>query len=405
MEKSFGCIFYLKRKGNDLSKEIDIYLRITVDSDPVELSTKRKCFKENWNVKAGRAEGKTDYAKSINTYLDTLQQKVFEAKRRLIEVDEEVTSAKIKHLMLGGKVNKEKYMLMEQFKIHNEQIQALIGRDYAKGTLDRYETAYRHTLQFLQDKYKVSDIDIEKLNYDFITNYEFWLKTVRKCDHNTTMKYLANFKKIVIRCVKSGKLARDPFVGFVMSKKEVEREVLNDDQLRRIAQENFSAERMAIVRDIFLFCCFTGLAYADIKKLKQTEIIKGNDGGLWIIAKRQKTNVTSRIPLLPAALEIIERYKNHPQCTLKGMVLPVLSNQKMNSYLKPIADRCGIHFCLTFHIARHTFATTVTLSNGIPIETVSKMLGHRNLKTTQHYAKILDKKISDDMKKLKDYRF
>ena len=405
MENSFGCFFYLKKKGKSLSVELPIYLRITIDSDYAELSTKRKCFKSSWNVKAGRAEGKTDYAKSINTYLDTLQQKVFEGKRRLIEVDEEVTPAKVKHLMLGGKANKEKYMLMEQFKIHNEQMQALIGRDYAESTLDRYETSYRHTLQFLQDKYKVSDIDIEKLNYDFITNYEFWLKTVRKCDHNTTMKYLANFKKIVIRCVKSGKLARDPFVGFVMSKKEVEREVLNDDQLRRIAQENFSAERMAIVRDIFLFCCFTGLAYADIKKLKQTEIIKGNDGGLWIIAKRQKTNVTSRIPLLPAALEIIERYKNHPQCTLKGMVLPVISNQKMNSYLKPIADRCGIHFCLTFHIARHTFATTVTLSNGIPIETVSKMLGHRNLKTTQHYAKILDKKISDDMKKLKDYRF
>ncbi len=404
MENSFGCFFYLKKKGKSLSVELPIYLRITVDSDYAELSTKRKCFKSSWNVKAGRAEGKTDYAKSVNTYLDTLQQKVFEAKRRLIEVDEEVTPAKIKHMMLGGKFTKEKYMLMEQFKIHNEQMQALIGKDYAKGTLDRYETAYRHTLQFLKSKYTVSDIDIEKLNYDFITNYEFWLKTVRKCDHNTTMKYLANFKKIVIRCVKSGKLARDPFVGFVMSKKEVERDVLNDAQLRRIAQENFSAERMALVRDIFLFCCFTGLAYADIKKLKQTEIIKGSDGGLWIIAKRQKTNVTSRIPLLPPALEIIERYKNHPQCEKKGVVLPVLSNQKLNTYLKEIADMCGIHFNLTFHIARHTFATTVTLSNGIPIETVSKMLGHRNLKTTQHYAKILDKKISDDMKKLKDYR-
>jgi len=181
--------------------------------------------------------------------------------------------------------------------------------------------------------------------------------------------------------------------------------VLTEDQLKRISQENFSAERMALVRDIFLFCCYTGLAYADIQKLKQTEIIKGNDGGLWIIAKRQKTNVTSRIPLLPPALEIMERYKHHKQCVNKGVVLPVLSNQKLNTYLKTIADSCGIHFNLTFHIARHTFATTVTLSNGIPIETVSKMLGHRNLKTTQHYAKILDKKISEDMQKLKDLRF
>lgn len=179
-------------------------------------------------------------------------------------------------------------------------------------------------MQFLQEKYKVSDIDITKLDYDFISNYEFWLKTVRKCDHNTTIKYLANFKKVVIRCVKSGKLPRDPFLGFSMSKKEVEREVLTEDQLNKIAQQHFSAERMALVRDIFLFCCYTGLAYADIEKLKQTEIIKGNDGGLWIIAKRRKTNVTSRILLLPPALEIMERYKHHNQCLNKGVVLPVL---------------------------------------------------------------------------------
>jgi integrase len=405
MEKNFGCFFYLKKRNKNATGEIDIFLRITVDSKSVELSTKRKCFTNAWNVKAGRAEGKTDYAKSINTYLDTLQQKVFEAKRRLIEVDEEITPAKIKDLMLGRKVEKEKHMLMEQFKLHNEQMKALVGNDFAPATLERYETSYKHTLHFLQSKYNVSDIDIAKLDYDFISGYEFWLKTERKCDHNTTIKYLSNFKKIVNRCVKSGKLPSDPFLGFSMSKKEVERDVLTEGQLKRIAQENFGAERQALVRDIFLFCCYTGLAYADIEKLRQTEIIKGNDGGLWIIAKRQKTNVTSRIPLISAALEIMERYKNHSQCVTKGMVLPVLSNQKLNSYLKEIADRCGIHFNLTFHIARHTFATTVTLSNGIPIETVSKMLGHRNLKTTQHYAKILDKKISEDMQKLKDLRF
>ncbi|MFT4155987.1 site-specific integrase [Parafilimonas sp.] len=161
---------------------------------------------------------------------------------------------------------------------------------------------------------------------------------------------------------------------------------------------------MRLVRDIFLFCCFTGLAYADVQKLKRSEIIQGTNDELWIITKRQKTDTTSRIPLLPPALEIVERYKDNMECQIKGKVLPVLGNQKMNSYLKEIADRCDIHFNLTFHIARHTFATTVTLSNGVPIETVAKMLGHRNLKTTQHYAKILDKKISDDMKRLEDYR-
>jgi site-specific recombinase XerD len=156
------------------------------------------------------------------------------------------------------------------------------------------------------------------------------------------------------------------------------------------------------VRDIFLFSCYTGLAYADVKKLKRSEIIIGIDGEQWLVSRRQKTDISARIPVLPAALTIIERYKNHPQCHDKDQVLPILSNQKMNAYLKEIADACRIQKTLTYHIARHTFATTVTLTNGVPIETVSKMLGHRNLRTTQHYAKILDKKIGEDMKGLKE---
>ncbi len=403
MEKSFGCFFYLKKRDKNPKSEVDIFLRITVNSVSAELSTKRKCFKANWNTKAGRAEGKNDYAKSINSYLDTIQQKVFEAKRRLIELDIEITPSGIKNLMFGKNVNKQKFMLMNMFKHHNEQMKALVGSEYAKGTLERYETSYKHTLSFLQSAYKSSDIELAKLDYDFITEYEFWLKSVRRCDHNTTMKYLSNFKKIVNHCVRSGKLQRDPFLGFKMTKREVERTALTELQLKAIAQKKFTIERLSLVRDIFLFCCFTGLAYADVKKLKQSEIIEGIEGDKWIIAKRQKTDITSRIPLLPGALAIIKKYADNQECQIKRTVLPVLSNQKMNAYLKEIADICEIHTTLTFHIARHTFATTITLSNGVPIETVSKMLGHRNLKTTQNYAKILDRKISDDMKKLRTY--
>lgn len=404
MNKSFGCLFHLKRKGNDANKEIDIYLKITVDSFYVEFSTKRKCFKANWNVKAGRAEGKTDYAKSINSYLDTLQQKVFEAKRKLIELDVEVTPHAIKDLMLGKSINKQKYMLIDLFKRHNEQIKALVGKEYAQGTYQIFNRTLNHTNDFLNHYLRVSDIEISKLDYDFISQFEFWFKGIRNCDHNTTMKYLSCFKKIIVHCVKSGKLQRDPFLGFSMARREVEKQALTEAQLQAIAKENFGPPRLRLVRDIFLFCCFTGLAYVDVQKLKRSEIVEGSNNELWIITKRQKTNTTSRIPILPTALEIINCYKDNKECELKGTVLPVLSNQKMNSYLKEIADKCSVHFNLTFHIARHTFATTVTLSNGVPIETVAKMLGHRNLKTTQHYAKILDKKISDDMKRLKDYK-
>ncbi len=180
------------------------------------------------------------------------------------------------------------------------------------------------------------------------------------------------------------------------------REFLSAEELQKIVSHDFKIERLNQVRDVFVFACFTGLAYVDIKKLKRSETVTGVDGDPWIFTHRQKTKGVSRIPLLPIPLTIIDKYKDHSACINKDLLLPVLSNQKLNAYLKEIADMCGITKNLTFHIARHTFATTVTLSNGVPIESVSKMLGHKNLRVTQNYAKILDIKVSDDMKKLKE---
>ena len=401
MEKSFGLLFYLKKPKNFKEGQRPVYLRITVNGISSEICTKRKCDYGDWNNTAGRMEGKTEFAKSLNSYLDVLQRKVYEARKNLVENEHPVTSDNIKTLLLGKEISVHQYMLMLIFKHHNEQMAALVGSEYAPGTLERYTTSYNHTKSFLEWKYKISDMDISRLNYEFISEYEFWLKSVRKCDHNTTMKYLSNFRKIVKRCLLNGWLQKDPFMGFKMPKREVERIALTEMELQIMASNTFSIERLTLVRDIFLFSCYSGLAYSDVKKLRRSEIIIGVDGEKWIISKRQKTDVTARIPLLPPALVILDQYLNHPACLLEGRILPVLSNQKMNAYLKEIADLCGIIKNLTYHIARHTFATTVTLSNGVPIETVSKMLGHRNLKTTQHYAKILDIKISADMKQLR----
>jgi site-specific recombinase XerD len=276
---------------------------------------------------------------------------------------------------------------------------ALVTREYAHGTLERYRTAFSHTLSFLESRYKVSDIDINALNYEFITEYEFWLKTVRKCGQNSTSKYLSNFRKIVNHCIRSGWLIRDPFLGYQLKKTEVERIALTLPELQNLSNKKFPTERLNIVKDIFLFSCFSGLAYADVRKLTSAEIVKGDQEEQWIHSRRQKTDITARIPLLPAASNILAKYRTHPQVLLGNRLLPVPSNQKMNAYLKEIADTCGISKNLTFHIARHTFATTVTLNSGVPIETVAKMLGHRNLKTTQHYAKILDHKIDEDISK------
>jgi site-specific recombinase XerD len=202
--------------------------------------------------------------------------------------------------------------------------------------------------------------------------------------------------------LKHGWLPKDPFYGFKMSKREVERTALTEHEMTILRDKDFQIERLNLVKDIFLFSCYTGLAYADVQKLKRSEIITGVDGEKWLVSRRQKTDITAHIPLLSPALLIIEKYGNHVQALSRGRLIPILSNQKMNSYLKEIADVCKFSKNLTFHIARHTFATTVTLSNGVPIETVSKMLGHRNLKTTQHYARILDNKICQDMKAVKE---
>ncbi len=268
--------------------------------------------------------------------------------------------------------------------------------------MTKFNTVLKHTRAFLQWKYKLDDIDIRKLDYEFVTELEFWFKSIQHIEHNTTMKYIACVKKMAIRALRNGWLQRDPFIGFKLALREVEREALTAEELDRIAAKTFPIERLNQVRDIFLFSCFTGLAYADLQKLKRSEISTGIDGGKWIFTRRQKTDTASRIPLLPMAQQLLEKYSEHPLCRDKDKAFPILSNQKMNQYLKEIADACQIGKYLTFHIARHTFATTITLSNGVPIETVSKMLGHRNLKTTQHYAKILDRKVSNDMQALKE---
>lgn len=400
MEKSFGLQLYLK-KGRLNETDKPIYLKITVDGQIREISTKFKCTPQAWDKRAHRVNGKNEIAKSINQHLDILVAKIYAARKKLEEKDIEVTADKLKLLLQGQDLEKKKNMLLEVFKKHNEQIAALVGQEYAHGTLERYETALKHTRSFLESKYKLPDIDVTKLNFAFISEYEFWLKSVRKCGHNTAMKYLSNFKKIVRRCINYGWIQRDPFTGYKLSKREVNRVALTETEIKAISEKDFNTSRLTLVRDIFLFSCYTGLAYIDVKKLKRSDIVTGVDGEKWVITNRQKTDTTSRIPLLQPAITILKKYETDSYGVNRDLALPVLSNQKMNAYLKEIADLCGISKELSYHIARHTFATTVTLSNGVPIETVSKMLGHTNLKTTQQYAKILDLKISSDMQNLK----
>lgn len=400
MTQTISVAFFARKDRTTDDGLKPIFMRISLMNKRLTLATKIFVKQNEWSDQNGKLKTNSEEARRVNKMLDAFKMKAFDYQRELMNEGKDVTLESMKAKWYGLALEKPR-MLMGVFKEHNEQMKALVNQEFSPLTLERYETSFRHTQEFMKWKYKIEDIDIKRLNYEFISNYEFWLKSVRKCDHNTSVKYLSNFKKIVHICLKHGWLDKDPFVGFKMTKREIERPFLVEEELARIIEEDFKMPRLRQVRDIFIFCCYTGLAYADVKKLTREEITTGIDSEKWIWTSRQKTETTTRVPLMPRALEILDRYKDDPQCLNKGRLLPVLSNQKMNGYLKEISDACDITKKMTFHTARHTFATTVTLSNGVPIETVSKMLGHRNLKTTQHYAKILDLKVSEDMNNLR----
>ncbi|MDD4426972.1 MAG: site-specific integrase [Paludibacter sp.] len=400
MNTKLSILFYVKRAKSNSNGLSVIYLRVTIDGNRIEFSTKRFTHPEKWSAEGNRVKGTGAEARATNTFLDTLKAKIYDYQQELIREGESVNAENMRNKING--VDKLKHTIIPIYQQHNKELKTLIGRDFAHATYIRHETSLKHIEDFLKWKYKISDIDIRKINHEFITSYEFYLKSVRNCNQNTTMKYIRNFGKIIRICLANGWIERNPFLNFKGKFVEVERAFLTQEEIEVMLNKTFAIDRLNQVKDIFIFSCFTGLAYSDVKKLSSKNINIGIDGEYWIYVNRTKTDTRSNIPLLPIASAILEKYKDHPQVVNQNKLLPILSNQKMNSYLKEIADVCGINKDLTFHIARHTFATTITLSNGVPIESVSKMLGHRNLKTTQHYAKILDLKVSNDMKILKE---
>jgi site-specific recombinase XerD len=399
MKQLFSQIFFLKKSKSGEGNLSTVYLRITIDGIRTELSTGRQCESKKWMSNAGRLSGKTEEVRSFNAYLDAIEHRIYDIHKDLISRNEPITGELIKAKYLGK--TERPRMLLEIYEYHNDQFGALVGKDYAPGTLKKYKTALASLQAFIQWKFVKGDIAITELNYQFVTDYEFYLKSVRGLKHNTAMGIIKKLKKIVRQCVANEWIDRDPFMSYKVKTVETNRAYLLEEELNNMANKHIEVERLALVRDLFLFSCFTGLSYSDVAKLTARDIVTGIDGEKWIFINRTKTEDPARLPLLPIAMDIIKKYSDHPKLVNKGKLLPAISNQRMNTYLKELADVCRIHKELTFHCARHTFATTVTLSNGVPIESASKMLGHKNLRTTQIYAKVLDRKVSDDMQVLK----
>jgi len=399
MSTKYSLLFYLKKPKNYIDGPKPIYMRITVNGMPRELSTGKKCLPSKWDSKSNRAKGTKEDTKTLNSFLDTLSHKIAEIHLSLLKENKDASAHNIRIKYLGKDTIKKE--LLDVLNEHNQQMEALLNNGFKANTLKGYKTSYAHIRSYIKDQYNLNDIDVKTIDHQFIVNYVFFLRAKLGCSEVSAAKYIKHLRKIIRICIDHRWIHEDPFARYRNTAKPKPKEFLTKDELQRIEGKHFSIQRLALVRDIFIFSCYTGLSYADVKKLQQKDIGKGVDGKLWILSFREKTNTATNIPILSKALKIIETYKDYPN--LLESVLPILSNQKMNSYLKEIADLCGISKQLTFHIARHTFATTVTLANNVPIETVSKMLGHTDIKTTQHYAKLLDNRIASDMDKLEKH--
>ena len=399
MKNSISLLFHLRNSKKNENSETPIYLRITIAGQRLELSTGHYIDSDRWNQDAGQVKGTKEEAMIINTSLANLRNKVLQNVNNLEISGKHVTLAVLKNALNG--THDRQHSLVELFKYHNDRMKALVGIDFASGTYKRYKITASKIAAFLQFQYHKSDICINDLDHSFVTNLEFYLKTHDELESNTAMKYIRNLKRVINIAIENEWLDRDPFIRFKCPYKDPQREPLTQSELDAVIKKEFKMYRLEVVRDMFVFSCFTGLAYSDIEQLTPSYIYKGIDREDWITLQRQKTDTRTSIPLLPQAKAIVEKYKNSPVTLNSGKLLPMISNQKTNAYLKEIATICGIEKNLTYHMARHTFATTVTLSNGVPIETVSRMLGHTTIKTTQIYSKVIDSKVSSDMKDLR----
>ena len=401
MKNTSSILYYIRRFRTNKDGKAPIYLRLTVQGQRAELTTNRFVIPDKWAVAAQKVNGTGEEARTINNYLTTLRNKVLHHINSLELQGIDVTAESLRQAVMG--IEEEEHILIELFDYHNDRMKSLVGKDYAEATYKKYKYTLDKVKAFILHQYKKSDVPLSDLNHAFITNFEFYLKTKdkKKIENNTAMKYIKNMKKVVRIAVQNEWIDRDPFTRFACPYKDPKRGFLSAEELKKLEDKDLPIQRLDQVRDMFVFCCYTGLAFIDLESLTPSDVKIGIDGERWITIYRQKTDSRTSIPLMPKAVEIVNKYKNHPEAVNKGMLLPVLSNQKLNAYLKEIAVICDIDKNLNWHLSRHTFATTVTLSNGVPIETVSRMLGHTSIKTTQIYSKVVDTKVSNDMQNLK----
>lgn len=375
-----------------------IYIRVTLNQKRMELSTGIFISPNGWNEVAQKINPDVEGFQVYNNRLTKVTTDIFDIYNQLVSIGKPFDIGSIKRRYLG--VN-ETPGILTIFDYYLNTIETNLGKGYAYQTLKHYRVSRTKLGEFINNQLSRKDFPVNEVNYDFLNRFDMYIKAEYGIHQNTAWNYHKHLRRVLNLAISLEHIKKNPYSKFKVKLEEAHRDFLTKDELFRLETKQIELARLATVRDVFVFACYTGLAYSDIAKLNKSHLQQRNDGNLWIVINRTKTKSKCHIPLFSNAINILSKYADYPEALLKGRVLPVASNQRLNSYLKELADICSIKKNLTMHMARHTFATTVTLSNGVPIETVSKILGHRSLSVTQIYARVLETKISEDMNQLR----
>ena len=396
MKSTFSIIFYLKRQVVKKDGTVPVMGRITVDGTQAQFSCKVTANPKLWDTKGGRMTGKSMQALEVNRKLDKMRVSINKHYQEILDRDNYVTAEKVKNAFLGLEYRCQ--TLLKVYAQYNEDYEKLYKAGMRSwGSLRKYRCVYRHLQEFLQSRYHVNDISLKELTPAFITDFEAFLRTDKHLCENSLSVYMLPLRTMVFRAIDNGWLTRDPFHDYKVPKVETTRGFLTKEEIHLLMNAELKRKTMQLIRDLYLFCCFTGLSFADLKNLKEEHIQTFFDDSEWIMIDRQKTGVRSTIKLLDYPKSIMEKYRG---LCADGRIFPVPCYSDCRGILLRVAKRCGITKHLTWHCARHTMATEICLTNGVPIETVSSILGHKNIKTTQIYAKITKEKLNKDMDKL-----
>ncbi len=389
--------FNLKLKQINKKEQAAIQCRITFNKKRKDFATGLFVIPEHWNSKKQKLLGISDQEEYINIQLSLIKNKINKVFLMLQIKEEPFTVNDIYNIFRGKSLEKD-MGIIEVYDLHNERIKRLIGKEIVLVTYQKYLESERHLKDFIRYKFSISDKPLRELKMSFINEYEYYLKTEKNFQQSTLNKAVQRFRKVVKFAIGHDYLNKDPFLLY--RTKTVKKEIvfLTKEELEKLEKQTFEIKRIQVIKDCFIFCCYTGLAFKEMSNLKKEHLVKGHDGMDWIKIKRQKTLKTLSIPILPKAQKIIDKYNSESK-----YVLPVTSNARFNGYLKEIADVVGITKNLTHHMARRTFASTVLLYNNVPMEIVSELLGHTKLATTQQsYGKIVQKKVGEEMMRLRE---